>query len=57
MDIIITLASNVPLADGVVPDRTRMRPDFPYFGAPFTADEQADITPVQLRPPPVGSKS
>jgi hypothetical protein len=57
MDIMITLASNVPLADGVVPDRTRMRSDFPYFGAPFTADEQADITPVHLRRPPVRNKS
>lgn len=57
MDIMITLASNVPLTDGVSPDRTRMRSDFPYFGAPFTADEQAGITPVQLRPPPVRNKS
>jgi hypothetical protein len=50
MDIIITLASNVPLADGVVPDRSRMRSDFPYFGAPFTIGEQAGVTPVQIRP-------
>src|SRR5580704_3744783 len=57
MDIMLSLASNVALADGVVPDGTRMRSDFPYFGAPFTADEQAGITPVQLQPPPVGNKS
>jgi Domain of unknown function (DUF4331) len=57
MDIILTLASNVPLADGVVPDRTRMRSDFPYFGAPFTAEEQANLAPVQIRPPTAGNKS
>ena len=51
MDIIITLASNVPLADGVAPDKTRLRSDFPYFGAPFTAEEQSGITPAQKRPP------
>jgi hypothetical protein len=56
MDIVITLASNVPLADGVIPDRTRIRSDFPYFGAPFTAEEQAGITPVQMRPPTAGHK-
>jgi hypothetical protein len=56
MDIVITLASNVPLADGVIPDRTRIRSDFPYFGAPFTAEEQAGITPVQMRPPTAGRK-
>src|SRR4030081_874861 len=56
MDIVITLASNVPLADGVIPARTRIRSDFPYFGAPFTAEEQAGITPVQMRPPTAGHK-
>jgi hypothetical protein len=57
MDIIITLASNVPLADGVVPDKTRIRSDFPYFGPPFTAEEQAGITPAQKRPPAAGKES
>jgi hypothetical protein len=57
MDIVITLASNVPLADGVIPDRSRIRSDFPYFGAPFTAEEQAAITPVQMRRPTAGHKS
>ena len=51
MDIIITLASNVALADGVVPDKSRLRADFPYFGAPFTAEEQSGITPAQKRSP------
>lgn len=49
MDVIITLASNVALADGVAPDRTRIRPDFPYFGPAFTAEEQAGIVSAQKR--------
>jgi hypothetical protein len=47
MDVIITLASNVALADGVAPDRTRIRRDFPYFGPAFTAQEQAGVAPAQ----------
>ena len=49
MDVIITLASNVALTDGVAPDRTRIRPDFPYFGPAFTAEEQAGIVPARKR--------
>lgn len=51
MDVIITLASNVALADGVAPDRTRIRPDFPYFGPAFTVEEQAGIVPALKRSP------
>jgi hypothetical protein len=51
MDVIITMASNVALSDGVAPDQTRIRPDFPYFGPPFTAEEQAGIAPAQKRTP------
>jgi Domain of unknown function (DUF4331) len=46
MDVIITIASNVALADGVAPDQTRIRSDFPYFGPPFTVDEQARMAPL-----------
>ena len=49
MDVIITLASNVALADGVAPDRTRIRTDFPYFGPAFTAEEQVGIAPALKR--------
>jgi Domain of unknown function (DUF4331) len=35
MDVMLTLASNTPLGDGVAPDKTRMRSDFPYFGEPY----------------------
>ena len=48
MDVILTLATNTALGDGVAPDRGRTRSDFPYFGAPYTR-EQADVTPA--RPP------
>lgn len=37
MDVMLTLATNMPLADGVAPDRSRMRDEFPYFGEPFAA--------------------
>jgi hypothetical protein len=46
MDVNITQASNVPLADGAIPDRTRVRPDFPYFGAPYSPAEQIGVTPA-----------
>ena len=46
MDVILTLATNTPLGDGVGPDKARVRKDFPYFGAPYTAAEQAGITPA-----------
>jgi hypothetical protein len=34
MDVILTLATNTALGDGVAPDKRLMRPDFPYFGEP-----------------------
>ena len=51
MDVMLTLASNVALADSVAPDRSRIRPDFPYFGPAFTAEEQAGLAPAR-RPAP-----
>jgi hypothetical protein len=56
MDVIITLASNVPLSDGVVPDKSRIRLDFPYFGLPFTDEEQAGMSPAQNRPQAAGKQ-
>jgi hypothetical protein len=35
MDVNLTQATNVALTDGVSPDRSRVKPDFPYFGAPY----------------------
>jgi hypothetical protein len=50
MDVMLTLASNKPLEDGAVPDRNRVRHEFPYVGEPYTKEEQQGVTPVP-RPP------
>ena len=49
LDVMLTLAANKPIVDGLVPDRGRIRNDFPYYGAPYTAEEQAGMTPL-MRP-------
>jgi hypothetical protein len=49
MDVMLTLASNTPLEDGAVPDRKRIRSEFPYVGPPYTKEEQMGVSPV--RPP------
>jgi hypothetical protein len=46
LDVMLTLAANTPMVDGLAPDRGRMRKDFPYYGAPYTAEEQAGVTPI-----------
>jgi hypothetical protein len=50
MDVMLTLASNMPLADGVSPDRNRITDEFPYYGQPYGVSEQAKVIPVP-RPP------
>lgn len=35
MAVMLTLATNTPLSDGVAPDTSRMRNEFPDFGEPF----------------------
>lgn len=45
MDVMLTLATNRPLQDGVAPDRSRIRPAFPYFGEPYSKEEQKNIAP------------
>ena len=47
MDVMLTLATNIPLGDGVAPDRSRMRADFPYFGEPYKPEEQAGLSPAR----------
>jgi hypothetical protein len=37
MDAMLTLVTNKPLSDEVAPDRSRMRDEFPYFGAAFAS--------------------
>jgi hypothetical protein len=46
MDVILTLATNTALGDGVVPDKDRTRDEFPYFGEPYTSAEQAGVVPA-----------
>lgn len=46
MDVILTLATNTALGDGVVPDKTRTRDEFPYFGEPYSSAEQAGVAPA-----------
>ena len=36
-DVMLTLAVNMPIVDGLAPDRGRIRKDFPYYGSPYTA--------------------
>jgi hypothetical protein len=47
MDVILALATNTSLADGVAPDPGRVREVFPYFGEAFTTAEQADVEPAR----------
>ena len=46
LDVMLTLAANTPLVDGLAPDRARIREDFPYYGAPYTAEEQVGVRPM-----------
>jgi hypothetical protein len=31
----LSLATNTEVHDGVAPNRARVQPEFPYYGAPF----------------------
>lgn len=46
MDVMLTLVANQALSDGVAPDRQRIRGEFPYFGDPYTHDEQHGVSPA-----------
>ena len=46
MDVMVTIAANKPFDDGLAPDPARIRTDFPYYGAPYTAEEQVGVTPI-----------
>jgi hypothetical protein len=46
-DVMLSLATNTTVSDGVSPNRARVRPDFPYYGEPFSRSEQADLGPIQ----------
>ena len=45
MDVMLALATNTTLGDGVAPDRSRIRNDFPYFGLPYSNEEQIGVIP------------
>jgi Domain of unknown function (DUF4331) len=49
-DVILTLATNTALGDGVVPDKSRIRDMFPYFGEAYSTTEQIDVAPARPRP-------
>jgi hypothetical protein len=47
MDVMLTLATNTPLADGVTPDKSRIRGEFPYFGRPFATPPRPESEATQ----------
>jgi hypothetical protein len=46
-DVMLSLATNTEVHDGVAPNRARVQPEFPYYGAPFTKKEQAGLQAIQ----------
>jgi hypothetical protein len=56
MDVMLSIASNTALADGVAPDKARVQPVFPYFGPAYTAAEQAGVAPAARRAAPFDAK-
>lgn len=44
LDVMFSLATNIPIADGVAPDFRRVSSTFPYYGAPFSKSEQEGLT-------------
>jgi hypothetical protein len=46
LDVMFSLAANMPIADGVSPDTSRAISSFPYYGRPFNSEEQADLQPI-----------
>ena len=46
VDVMLSFAANKPVAVGVAPDRRRIRKEFPYYGEPYTAEEQVGVTPM-----------
>jgi hypothetical protein len=46
LDVMLTLATNTPVVDGLVAGHARIRKDFPYYGAPYAAEEQVGVRPM-----------
>jgi hypothetical protein len=45
-DVMLSIAANTSIADGVSPDVSRIVESFPYYGRPFSKEEQADLQPI-----------
>jgi hypothetical protein len=45
-DVMLTLAANRPIVDGVAPDHSKIRAEFPYYGRPYTKEEQSDLAAI-----------
>jgi hypothetical protein len=45
-DVMLTLGANRPITDGVSPDVSRISGEFPYYGRPFSKEEQAELQPI-----------
>jgi hypothetical protein len=48
-DVMLSLATNKPIRDGAAPDRNRICNEFPYFGEPYSKEEQKDVVPWHPR--------
>jgi hypothetical protein len=46
-DAMLSIATNTGVKDGVGPDTSRTRQDFPYYGEPFSRREQEGLQPIQ----------
>jgi hypothetical protein len=46
-DVMLSLATNTEVHDGVAPNRAHTQPDFPYYGRPFTKKEQVGLQAIQ----------
>ena len=46
-DVMLTVASGTPISDGVAPDVSRIRTEFPYCGIPYDDTEQAGMRPLR----------
>jgi Domain of unknown function (DUF4331) len=46
-DVMLTLAAGTTISDGVTPDVSRIRTEFPYCGSPYDDTEQAGMRPLR----------
>jgi Domain of unknown function (DUF4331) len=46
-DVMLTIAAGTAISDGVTPDVSRIRTEFPYCGTPYDDSEQAGMRPLR----------